>query len=139
MPPAREADPVDQVARPLHGARRPAQLERDLYVLEGGERRNQLERLEYEADFLSPQPGPLVFIEFAEVGVVEEHCAACWCIKSGEKTEQCRLAATGGSDDCDKGALRNAERHISEHSELLLAAHVLFRYFTGNQHERIRV
>jgi acyl-CoA thioesterase-1 len=139
MAPAREPDPVDEIARAVNGAGRPTQLERHLYVLQSGERRNQLERLEHESDFFTSESSPLVLIQCSEIGVVEEHRAACRCIKSREKSEQSGLAAPRGSDDCDEGALSNRERHVAEHGELLLAAHVFFCYFTGNQHERNRV
>src|SRR5881275_765688 len=59
----------------------------------------------------------------------------CRGIKSSEEAEQCRLAAAGGSDDCDKLTLLNGERHVTQDGEFLAATHVFFGYFASNQHE----
>ena len=57
---SREADALDEIAGALRRAAGSPQLERHLHVLERGQRRDQLEALEDEADFLTAQPGAIV-------------------------------------------------------------------------------
>lgn len=84
-------------------------LEGYLNVLSRGKRGDQLETLEDEADLFASELGALVLTHCSEVVAVEDHLAASWCIESGEKPEQGRLAAAGRSDDCDEAALRYLE------------------------------
>ena len=86
-----------------------AQLERDLHVLERGERGDELEALEDEADFRPAELRALIFVEAREIGAVEQHGAARRDVESGEQAEQRRLAAARGPDDGDERAVGNGE------------------------------
>src|SRR5690242_4864714 len=103
-----------QLARAGRGVAVAAQLERHLYVLERGERRDELEALKHEADFLAPQPCTLVFVHRGEIRVVEQHVAARRRVETSEQAEQRGLAAARRSDDRDEGALRNREADVAE-------------------------
>src|SRR5690349_17350328 len=135
MSAAAESDPIDQIAGPLDRAGRTAQLQRHLYVLERRESRNQLKGLKDETNLLATEPGPVILGKSGQIRLVEEHSATSWCIKSGEQTEQCRLAAARGSDDCDELTFANGERHIAENGEFLSATQVFFGYIASDQHE----
>ena len=91
---AAEADPVQQLVRPLLGLQ-PAQLQRHLDVLARGEGRDELERLEHEADLLAAEAGPLVFAQRAELLAVEPDAAGGGPVEPGEQAEQRALAAAG--------------------------------------------
>src|SRR5436190_22801692 len=129
-----EADLAEQLRRALCGAESAAQLERDLNIFECRKRRTQLECLKHESDFLAAETSASVFIESAEVYVLEDDGAARRPIQPGEQAEQRRLAAPGRSHDCDEGALWNVERYILQHGERLLAALVFLGDVLCDQH-----
>ena len=129
-----EPDAMQQLARAVGRAGLAAQLERYLHVLERGERGNQLEALKDEPDFFATELRALVLAEGRQVGVVEEHLTARRCIKTGEQAEQRRLAAARRPDDGDEGALRDAERDVAQHGQLVVAAAIFFGEVPGKEH-----
>ena len=88
-----EPDASEQLDGARCGAALAAQLERNLYVFEGSERRNQLKALENEPNFFTTKTCPLVLGEKPKVDAVEDHRASRWGIESGQQAEQRRLAA----------------------------------------------
>ena len=76
----------------------------------------------------------LVFAQGRQIGVVEEHLPARRCIKSGEQAEQRGLAASRRPDDGDEGALRDAERDVAQHGQLVVAAAIFFGEVPGKEH-----
>jgi hypothetical protein len=131
-----ESNAGDQISCSLGGAGGSSQLQRDLHILQSRKGRNQLKRLEDEADFFPAQPRALVLVQLAEVRVVEDHRASRWCIKTSEQAEQGGLSAPRRSDDCDERSLRNGERNVAKDCNGVISALIFFRYFTGNEHER---
>jgi hypothetical protein len=96
--PLGEPHPREQLARPLLVfAASPAglELQRDEHVLERGERRHQLERLEHEPHALGAERGPLVLGEPAEVPPVETHRSLGGAVEARQQAEQGRLPAPG--------------------------------------------
>ena len=59
----------------LLGGHRTGELERHLHVFERGQRGNQLEALEHEADLFATQLSATIFVETSEFFAVERHCA----------------------------------------------------------------
>ena len=84
----------------LPGPRLPLQLQRQHHIFQGGERGQQLERLEYETHVAAPEQGAPVFIQFTQVGITYHHPAAAGLIETGQQPEQGRLARAGGADNC---------------------------------------
>src|SRR5690606_31869368 len=94
--PIAEPDAAEQ----LRGASRDvppvaAQLERHLHVLTRGQRRDQLERLEHEADRRPAKPGALVLGERRQVGAGDLDRSASGRVEPGEEAEQGCLSAAG--------------------------------------------
>ena len=125
---------MQQLARALGGAALAAKLERDLHVLDRGERGDQLEALKHEPHFLAAQPGALVLVHRRQVGVVEDDLAVRRGVEAGEESEECRLAAARRPDDRDERALRNGERDVAQHGEPVLAAAIFLGQLSGNEH-----
>ena len=73
-------------------------------------------------------------LKAVEIGVVEEHLTARRRIETGEQAEQRRLAASRRPDDGDEGALRDGERDVAQHGELVVAAAIFFGEVPGNEH-----
>ena len=67
-----EADGVDDLVEPRLVGLAAGQVHRERDVLEGGERRHQVEGLEDEADPVPPQLGERLVVERGEVGVADE-------------------------------------------------------------------
>src|SRR5205823_3536314 len=84
MHPVAESDPSQQLAGANVRTRIAAQLEWNLYVLERGERRDQLKALENEPNFLATKPSTRIFVHGGEIFVIDEHCAARRGIQSSE-------------------------------------------------------
>src|SRR5690606_2396610 len=86
--PVAEADPAEQLRGPPADVRVASQLERYLHVLAGRQRRNQLERLEHEADGGAAEAGTLVLAERSEIGAGDAHSAAARRIEAREQAQQ---------------------------------------------------
>src|SRR5688572_29854328 len=94
MAPRGETNPIEQLARAILRMPDATQLERDLHVLRGGERRDELKALKDEPDFFPPQAGARVLGHQAEVRTVQDHRAVRRGIQTSEQAEQRRLAAS---------------------------------------------
>ena len=94
-----------------------AELEGDLDVLTGGERGDEVERLEHEPHALAAEGGPLVLAERREVDPVEDDPAGGGTIEPGEQAEERALAASRWPD------------HGQEAARLQLGEDVLHRSF----------
>src|SRR5687768_8238019 len=122
VPPLLEPNALEELTCTRGRAVVPLELERNLYVLPRRQRRNELECLKYESDFFSPDPGSLVFRKRCQVVAVEDHRTSGRSIKTCEESEQSRLSAARGSDDCHEIALGYGERHILENGKVLITA-----------------
>ncbi len=58
-----EPDPLERRGRRVDRVRMAGQFQRDRHVLQGGHRRQQVKRLEDDADMPPPQAGETVFID----------------------------------------------------------------------------
>jgi hypothetical protein len=94
-----------------------AQLHRHNHVLEGGERRDELEVLEHKADVLVPHARPLILVHVGKRLAIEQHGAGSRPIQPGAKAQQSRLAAAGRPQDGTGGALRQFERNALQHRQ----------------------
>ena len=110
-------DPVPQPdafeRRPDRGARNaPAgEPRRQRDVLLRGERTEQVEGLEHEADALAPEPGERVLRQPVERLVAEPHAAGGGAIKSRGQLQQRRLAGARRSHDRRERATVERQRH----------------------------
>src|SRR5690606_3719220 len=91
--PAAQAHALEQRRGPRRDVAVAAQLERHLYVLERGQRRQELERLKDEADVIAPETGPLVLGQRREIGAVDRDRAAARRVEAREEPEKRCLAA----------------------------------------------
>jgi hypothetical protein len=64
--------------------------------------REQLERLEDEAEKPLPQGRARILVETGKCLAVEPHVATCRAVEPGEQPEQRGLARTGRADDRDR-------------------------------------
>jgi hypothetical protein len=71
--------------------------ERD--VLDGAERRDQVEGLEDEADLVPPEDGELAVVEGREVGVADEDAPTGQVVESGHAVHERRLAGARRAHD----------------------------------------
>jgi len=103
---------------------------RNADVLEGGQRRNEMEELEDEPDLLAAQSGELVLAERGDIGAVNQDRPRRGRVEAGNQTEQCRLAAARGADDREEltrgdrevQGMKDRERTASAHHRLGYAA-----------------
>ena len=91
-------------------------------VLVGGERRNQMEELEDEADLLPAQLRQRVLVESGDVHVVDQHGAGRRRVQAGDQSEERRLAAARRSDDRHELAVRDLQRQRVKNGQRLAAA-----------------
>ncbi|MEZ4456432.1 MAG: hypothetical protein R2882_07775 [Gemmatimonadales bacterium] len=133
MTPIAEAHPAEEFLGPLLG-RFAAEFEGHLDVLPGRERRDQMERLEDEADLLGPELGSFVFSEAAEIGAVEGHPAAAGPVEPREQAEERGLAAARGPDDREEAAALEGERDIVQHRQPPAAGQIGLREAVADEH-----
>lgn len=86
-------------------------------VLERGERRHELEILEYETDAFRPQRSTSIFVEPIERNAVETHAPLAGAIESGKQAEQRGLPAAGRAQHGHDLAGSDVEIHVVEHGE----------------------
>ena len=124
VPAVAQSHPREQLLRAGPPVLAP-QLERDLDVLAGGERRDEVEGLEDEADRLRPHPGPLVLAP----GVARSRPSSTTRprvgpVEPGEQAEERALAASRRAGDGQEAAGLELERDISENGDLAPARDV---------------
>ena len=97
-----EPDLVEQ--RERRAARVPDAGRRELRldVLDGGQRRDQVELLEDEAERAQPQLGELVVAELREVAALEQHLAVARAVERAEQLQQRRLAGAARAFERDE-------------------------------------
>ena len=86
--PLRQTDPLHHGDRLFAGMGGPGQLQRQHRVFQCGKRRQQLERLEYEAHQASAQCGPAVLVQGEQIDAIEQNLAAAGLIQAGQQAEQ---------------------------------------------------
>ncbi len=97
--PGRQAHGVDDQLHPLLVRPAPGDVEGQRDVLRRGQRRQQVELLEDEADAVAAQLGQLPVRQARELHVADEHPAAADRVEAGQAVHQRRLARTGRPHD----------------------------------------
>ncbi len=93
-------------------------------VLGRGERRDEVERLEDEADAVAAQLRELAVVELRDVGVADEHGARGEVVEPGDAVHQRRLARARRAHDRGEAAGGELDGHAVEGADLVLAAAV---------------
>ena len=88
VPPAREADFLQQRARPRRRARHPGDLHRHQDVLERRQRREQVEELEDEPDPLAAQRRERVLPQPGDIGAADQDPPGGRGVETGDQAEQ---------------------------------------------------
>src|SRR5207248_2362332 len=87
------------------------ELERKHHVLQCGQRRQELERLEYETQPAAAQRGARIFRKPVQRSVTEPDFASRRPIETGEQSQQRRLARSRRTDNGDRCARADLEAH----------------------------
>jgi hypothetical protein len=101
-----------------HGA---GKLERKHHVFQSGHRRQELERLEHEADHAPAQRGAPVFVEREQVVAVDPHRSGARRVEPRQQPEQRRLSRSGHADDCDRLSHADLETNVRENGQFRIA------------------
>ena len=98
------------ITRSTHSGASPGQRGRQVDVLGHVECRDQVERLEHEADAIPPQGRERLVGEPGEIGVADPHRAARDVVEACEAVHQRRLAGSGRAHD--RGESAGGELHV---------------------------
>jgi hypothetical protein len=124
--PVAEADLAQKFLGFLLAAAFATELERDQHVFDRGERRDELEALEDEADEPVSQCGPRVLAERFESLSIELHRAARRVIEPGTQPQQRCLSAARRPDDSERVAVLQCQRDVAQHRQLVTGGAVDF-------------
>ena len=97
------------------------ELDREPDVLLGGQRGDQVEELEDEADLLAAEVGELVLREVRDVDAVDDDASVGGRVDAAEEVEERGLARAARSDDRHELAARDAEIDVVEGGDVDLA------------------
>ena len=114
-----EADLGEQVFRVLLATGLATEFQRNQYVFDSREGRDQLEALENEADEAVPERGPLVLGHRFHGLPVEQNGAAGGVVQTGAESEQRGLAAAGGADDRAGVSFLQAEIDVAQDGQFM--------------------
>ena len=112
---------------------------RQLNILEGGGAREEVEALEYEAEFLVADIGESVAVEFGNIDPVEEVATTRGPIKAAQQIHQRRFARAAGAHQGHKITALDLERNPAHRVDGDLAGivdFVDFLYFNNGRHGR---
>src|SRR5207244_2824347 len=101
MPAPFQADALEPLPGYLVGVWIAGELQRKHDVLQCGQRRQELKRLEHETEQTLPQRGARILVETAERRAGEAHVTPRGPVEPGKQAEQRRLARSGRADDGD--------------------------------------
>ena len=97
------------------------ELQRQQQVLGYGQGRDQVERLEEEADVAAPEPGPGGLVERVQSDSVDADRAAVGPVEPAEQVEQGRLAGAAAPEQHDQLAAGDVEADVVEHEVAAVA------------------
>ncbi len=97
-----EADRAQAVRRARHGIRRAGQFQRHRHVLQRGHGRNQMERLEHDADGVAAQAGQGILAHARDLVPVQHDAAGRGALQPGQHHQQAGLSGAGGADQGDR-------------------------------------
>jgi len=104
------------------------QFEGHEYVLESGERRNEVETLKNEADALRTHRRTAIFVEGFQFYARESNTSVARSIQAGQETEQSRLAAAGWTENDDDLSLSYLEIDTVEYGQHRIGRPAGIRY-----------
>ena len=113
---------VEQFPRPLDGIAGPRNLERHRHVLQCGQVRQQVERLEDEADVLRTEPREALLVEAGQGGAGDLDGARGRVVESREQAEEGGLSTPRRSPDADDFARGNRQVESAQDGEVAVAA-----------------
>ena len=97
--PVAQADGADHAVEPRRVGLPAGEVERQRDVLQRGERRDQVEGLEDEADLVAPELGQLLVVSVGEVGAADVHLAGGERVEAGHAVHQRGLARARRAHD----------------------------------------
>src|SRR5438034_7638999 len=123
----RPAGKTDRLQQLLHTSLarlsgQPVRRERHLDVLRRGQRRDQVELLEDEADPLQPELGELAVTELRELASFEEHLPGRRAVEGAEQLQQGRFARAAWTDDDHEFAAVDLQGDVADSLHLRAAA-----------------
>jgi hypothetical protein len=92
------------------------ELQRKLDVFGGGERGQEMKKLENRANFYAPQPRQRQRVKGVHGRATNRNGSGVGPVHATETIEQCGLAAAGGSGERDAFTRTERERNIVEHA-----------------------
>src|SRR5256885_12373700 len=114
------------VLAPL-GLRERRQQQRQLHVLEGGEHRDEVVKLEHEPDVRGAPAGELRFAQFRDVRAGDDHRPRIGAIDARDQVEQGRLPGPRGAHQPEELPLGDLERDVAQHGDDLAVAPIGLR------------
>src|SRR3954454_6375890 len=130
-----QADGVDELVEPLRVRPLAGDRQRQHDVLARVEDRQEVERLEDEADALAAQLGEPAVVERGDLDAVQDDRPGGRAVEAGEDVHQRRLARAGRAHDRREAALREVDRHAVERADGGLALAVDARDVLGGDDE----
>jgi hypothetical protein len=125
--PIREADRLDDRAHPERVGLAAGDPHGELDVLGCREGREQVERLEDEADLVAPQQRQPLVVERRDLRVADVDLAACRPVEAGEHVQQRRLPGARRPHDGGELAGLDGDAHVVERPHCSVAVAVLLR------------
>ena len=129
--PVAQPDGVDDLVEPGRVGLAAGEGQRQQDVLLRGQRRDQVERLEDEADPLPPQRGERLVLEPGQLDAVDDGLAAGRGVERGQAVHQRRLAGARGPHDGGELAGVEVDGHAVEGADLGLALAVDLHQVAG--------
>ena len=120
--PGGQTDARQPLARSRRGIERTGEFEGQHHVLQRGQRRQELKRLENKPEPALPQRGEPVFGKLIKRGVAERHFTRARAIEPGQKSEQRGFTGPRGTDDGDGRARIHVEADVVEDHQRRRAA-----------------
>ena len=115
--PLGQPDGLDDRAHPLRVRPAARDAHRQLDVLGGGQRGQQVEGLEDEADRVPPQQGQSAVVQRRDLGVAEEDLTGGRAVEPGHHVQQRGLAGPRRSHDRRELAGRQRRAHVVERAD----------------------
>src|SRR5258707_2729577 len=119
--PLRETHPREHFRRPVRRARFARELEGQHHVLQRVQRRQQLERLEHEAEQPRAERRAPVLVEPEEIRAVQPYRGRARRIEAREQPEKGRVSGARGADDRHRFARHDLERNVLRNGQLVSA------------------
>ena len=129
--PIRESEGSDELVEPVGVGTSASQLERQEDVLPGGERRDQVEGLEDEAEPFAAQQRALLVGETDHVDPGHLDLAGVDGVECRHAVHQRGLAGAGRPHDCGEGARGELDGHAVERADPRVAGAVGLGDVTG--------